>query len=188
MDPSSLPKYLQPTPPPASPMPPAARRGWTMLLQFLFLIALWGGLYVLREQALAFSNAYKREEAALEQEEARHKAEQSLDGKWQSTRVPEMVLEIRDGRIAFLRNGSQFIHGNFTLHGQNLTLETLNSTLDVDYWSLQFQAASTDLVILNRDPVNIDFIWFVFTKTLGRGAGDRAFAEEKVLRFRRVRE
>src|SRR5262245_18656458 len=97
MEPSSLPKFPQATPPPAAP--PTTGRGRTMLLQLLFLIAVGGGVYVLREQALAIKKAL--EKAAIE-------------GKWQSTRAPEITLSLSGKYFRLSRDEKVFLSGEYS--------------------------------------------------------------------------
>src|SRR5437773_344292 len=103
MDLSSLPRFPPAIPPDStpSPQPVAAKeeepvppgRGWTMLFQFLFLALFWSAVYVLHQQALAFSAAAERARAKEEAERERREYAAFLAGKWQLMQWGGGILE-----------------------------------------------------------------------------------------------
>jgi hypothetical protein len=118
MDLSSLPAYPTPEPPAPVTPPSPPGRGKTMLLQALFLLACWSGVYVIHEQAQLIVAAEKK---AREREEAELK--RAGIGKWESIHGDEAVLELKGsqgsesrflrGRFTLLRDGEVFLRGEF---------------------------------------------------------------------------
>src|SRR4051794_24138494 len=104
MEPSELPPFPMPEPP--APPPQPAGRGGTMLLQALFLLAFWSGVYLLHEQATLIVAAREREAAERAATEAELK--RAGLGKWESTHGDGTVLELK-GDL------SRYPRGTFTL-------------------------------------------------------------------------
>ena len=70
-----------------------------MLLQLLFLVAIWGGIYVLREQAQAIKKALEKT---------------AIEGKWQSIRAPEITLSLSEKYFRLSRDGKVFRSGEYS--------------------------------------------------------------------------
>lgn len=175
MDATSLPYYPRPEPPPTAPeAAPDRRRG--LLLQFLVLIALWAGIYVLREQARAFSEAHNRAEA-----------KKAIMGRWEAIRAPGVELELRDGRFTVRGDNTRFRQGQYEWNGERLRLLIRSSSGIAGYWSLHCQLTSEELTLWDDGTQwGSEGNWFLILNVLGREAAPRAYAQEKVLRFRRV--
>ena len=81
MEPSELPPFPA-LEPPAKPTPqPAGRRG-TMLLQALFLLAIWSGVYILHEQTTAITAAEQKAREREQAERDRETAIRQINGRW----------------------------------------------------------------------------------------------------------
>ena len=94
MDTASLPRFPSAISPPAPPTTPTGR-GWWMLLQFVTIVAFWVGVYVIREKARAFSEAYRRAEERAKV----GKAERGIMGVAVHA-AAECEVELWDGKFA----------------------------------------------------------------------------------------
>ena len=180
MNPSSLPRY----PRPESPTEPAAGtagRGWWLFLQFVTIVAFWVGIYLIREKARAFSEAYRRAEERAKAEEAK----QGIMGRWQSTQEKSVQFELRYGRYEFLRDGTALLPGEYDWSGDSLKLRIGAGRGPV--WSLHCRLSGDELVLWEDGTHwKKEGDWFLMLNVLGSEAASRVYAEEKVLRFRRV--
>jgi hypothetical protein len=183
MNPSPLPRYLRPEPPTAL-VAGMAGRGWLLLLQFVTIVAFWVGIYVIREKARAFSEAYRRAEERAKVEDAK----KAIMGLWQSTQEKSVQLELRHGRYSLLRDGSVSRDGEYEWSGDGLKLYSTRSPMRINlYWSLRCRLEGDELVLWDDGARwNQDGDWFLMLNVLGCDAAPRAYAEENVLRFRRV--
>ena len=84
MEPSELPSFPTPEPVPPAPAAPHAGRGMPMLLQVLFLLAFWPGIYFTHEHSAAMIAA---EQKAREQEQREQEGKEIFEriaGRWLS--------------------------------------------------------------------------------------------------------
>jgi hypothetical protein len=164
------------------PIPPNRRQ--TMILQALFLAAFWPGIYVLREQSRAISASIKREEAERKRLEAEAQARRRFEGKWQSARGDGLLLELWGRRFTFSRDGTDLILGDFFRSDQDLTLARLSSSGYCAIWKFHYRATTEELTLWGE----ADFEWVVLLRLLGRKVTAALQEEDKVLRFKRVKE
>jgi hypothetical protein len=115
MDLSSLPRFPNPEPPPAAPAPRVRGCRRTLPLRFLIVLAIWGGLYILREQVTAHT-------AAREKERAEERAKILHAGRWESIHGDGAILELKDGKFTLTREGAVINSGEYWSDGSSSRL------------------------------------------------------------------
>jgi hypothetical protein len=181
-----LPHYPQASAPSASPATLDGDR-WVLVLQVLLIVGFWVGLYVLHNQAQAFAAAHKKAVAKAEAKAAEAEAKKIIMGRWQSIRVPGVELELRYGRYKLLRDNTVSHEGKYDWSGDGLKLWTVNGS-GID-WSLHCRLAGDELVLrADRSMWGTNRDWILLFNVLGAKAAAKAYAEENVLRFKRMRE
>jgi hypothetical protein len=120
MDLASLPRFSTPESPPAAPAArvPNCRR--TLPLRFLLVLAIWGGLYILREQVTAIAAAREKAREAAREREAAEARIYGI-GKWISAHGDRAILELEERKLSTLeppdrvftlsRNGNVLLRG-----------------------------------------------------------------------------
>jgi len=117
MDLSSLPKFPNPETPKAAPRRvPSCRR--TLPLRFLLVLAIWGGIYILREQVTGYTAA--REKARAEElTEFMH-----TTGRWESLHGDGAILELKDCKFTLWSEGQVWLSGLYQKEGNTYYLWT----------------------------------------------------------------
>jgi hypothetical protein len=173
----SLPRFPdgKPAPPPVATgaEPPASARGTTMLLQALFLVAFWPGIYTLHQQSRDISAAYRKAE-----EEA--KADAALEGKWQSTHGDGTILEMRKSKFTLIRDGESILAGGYTRYWSEHRLHLWPDTESFRGWTFRYQIGPQELVIW----VGGEF----YRDVRGPTAAPPAEPGPQEIRFRRIGE
>lgn len=175
MDSSSLPRYPR-SESSTGPIAGTAGRGWWLLLQFVTIIAFWVGIFLVREKARGFSEAHRRAEERAKVEDAK----KAIMGLWRSTQLSSVEMELRNGKYSLLRNGTVWNEGEY--------IWSINRLKLLPRWSLHCWHDGDELVLWDDGKWSRESYgdWFLLQNMLGREAALRVFAEEKVLRFRRV--
>jgi hypothetical protein len=143
----SLPRFpeAKSTPAPAAngPEPVASSRRTTMLLQALFLVCFWAGIYTLHQQSRNISDAYHKAE-----QEA--KADAAIEGKWQSTHGDGTILEMRKKRFTLVRDGELILAGAYTRSEFEHRLRLSPNPRHYWVWTMRYQIGPEELLIWVR--------------------------------------